>query len=104
MSQSFSKSVPIDTDINLAADSNLLVPSQKAVKAYVDNNIINGAITSITVNSPLTGGTITTTGTIGIPQASLTTDGYITAADYANFSNVSVGVTKGFVIAMATAL
>lgn len=105
MSQGFTKGVPVDTDVNLAADSNLLIPSQHAVKTYVDNQIIGGSgtVTSISTSAPITGGPITATGTIGITQASPTTDGYITAADYVNFSSGG-GVTKGFVIAMATAL
>lgn len=41
MSQSFTRGVPIDTDPTLAADSNLLVPSQYAVKTYVDNGLSN---------------------------------------------------------------
>jgi hypothetical protein len=36
MSQGFTSGLPIDTDPTLAADSDLLVPSQKAVKAYAD--------------------------------------------------------------------
>lgn len=35
MAQGTTKGVPIDTDITLSADSDLLVPSQKAVKAYM---------------------------------------------------------------------
>jgi hypothetical protein len=35
MAQGTTKGVPIDTDITMAANSDLLVPSQKAVKAYV---------------------------------------------------------------------
>lgn len=36
MSHGYTRGVPVDTDPNLAADSDFLVPSQKAVKAYVD--------------------------------------------------------------------
>jgi hypothetical protein len=35
MAQGSTKGVPIDTDITLAADSDLVVPSQKAVRAYI---------------------------------------------------------------------
>ena len=35
MAQGFTKGVPIDTDSTLSADSDLLVPSQKAVKTYI---------------------------------------------------------------------
>jgi len=46
-----------------------------------------GGVTSIVAQSPLTGGTITTTGTIGIPVASGNTDGYLTQANYNLFAN-----------------
>jgi hypothetical protein len=36
MAQGTTKGVPIDVDPTLAADSDLLVPSQKAVKTHVD--------------------------------------------------------------------
>ncbi len=44
-------------------------------------------VTSITAASPLTGGTITTTGTIGINQADSTTDGYLSSTDWNTFDN-----------------
>jgi predicted heme/steroid binding protein len=46
-----------------------------------------GTITSIATTGPITGGTITTTGTIGITQATSTTDGYLSAADWNTFNN-----------------
>ncbi len=36
MAQGTTRGVPIDTDPLLTADSDLLVPSQKAIKAYAD--------------------------------------------------------------------
>jgi len=36
MSQGFTKGIPIDTDVALTANSDNIVSSQKAVKAYVD--------------------------------------------------------------------
>jgi hypothetical protein len=39
MSQGFTRGVPIDTDPNLALDSDLVVPSQKAIKDYVDTGL-----------------------------------------------------------------
>jgi uncharacterized ubiquitin-like protein YukD len=36
MAQGTTKGVPIDVDPTLAADSDLLVPSQKAVKTHID--------------------------------------------------------------------
>lgn len=45
----------------------------------------SGTVSSITAASPLTGGTITSTGTIGLPRATSGTDGYLKASDYATF-------------------
>lgn len=41
-----------------------------------------GTVTSVTASSPLTGGTITTSGNIGIQAASASQSGYLSAADY----------------------
>lgn len=40
MSQGFTRGVPIDIDPNLTANSNLLVASQAAVRAYINNYVI----------------------------------------------------------------
>ena len=39
MSQGFTKGTPIDTDPNLSLNSDIVVPSQKAVKTYVDGGL-----------------------------------------------------------------
>ena len=39
MAQGFTRGVPIDTDPNLSLDSDLVVPSQKAVKDYIDTGL-----------------------------------------------------------------
>jgi hypothetical protein len=41
MAQGFTRGTPIDTDPNLALDSDLVVPSQKAIKDYVDTGLSN---------------------------------------------------------------
>jgi predicted heme/steroid binding protein len=46
-----------------------------------------GTITSIATTGPLTGGTITTSGTLGITQAGPTSDGYLSAADWNEFND-----------------
>jgi hypothetical protein len=46
-----------------------------------------GTVTSIATTGPITGGTITGTGTIGITQAGPTTDGYLSSADWNMFNN-----------------
>ena len=47
----------------------------------------SGTVTSIATTSPITGGTITTTGTIGISQATTSTDGYLSSTDWNTFNN-----------------
>lgn len=94
MSSNFSKGLPVDTDVNLAADSDLLIPSQKAVKAYVTTHS-GGSVSSITASSPLTGGTITTSGTIGIPQSSASQDGYLSSGNWSTFNGKQDAITGG---------
>jgi hypothetical protein len=50
----------------------------------------SGTVTSIATTSPITGGTITTTGTIGISQATTSTDGYLSSTDW-NIFNGKLG-------------
>ena len=50
-------------------------------------------VTSITFSAPLTGGTITKTGTVSIPAASNTTNGYLTSADWTTFNSKLGGAT-----------
>jgi len=48
-----------------------------------------GTVTSVATSLPLTGGTITGTGTIGINQASALADGYLSSTDWTTFNNKS---------------
>jgi hypothetical protein len=58
MAQGFTRGTPIDTDPNLSLNSDLVVPSQKAIKAYVDNQDAL-LVSNVTATAPLTssGGT-----------------------------------------------
>jgi hypothetical protein len=84
MAQGTTKGVPIDIDPLLAADSDLLVPSQKAVKTYIDNSNVN-QVTSVTGTSPIvsTGGT---TPVISIPAATGSINGYLSSTDWTTFN------------------
>ena len=44
-------------------------------------------VTSIATSAPITGGTITTSGTIGITQATGSTDGYLSSTDWTTFNS-----------------
>jgi hypothetical protein len=80
MAQGFTRGTPIDTDPNLALDSDLVVPSQKAIKDYVDTGL-NTKQDTLTLTTTGTSGAATLIGaTLNIPQYSgggiteLTTD------------------------------
>ena len=90
MAQGTTKGVPIDIDPTLAADSDLLVPSQKAIKTYVDNSNVNQVETSRTISTtaPLAGGgDLSANRTISITQATTSTDGYVSSTDWNTFNN-----------------
>jgi len=58
----------------------------------------DGTVTSIATSSPLTGGTITTSGTIGITQSSNSTDGYLSSTDWNTFNSKQTALNgTGFV-------
>jgi hypothetical protein len=82
MAQGTTKGVPIDVDPTLAANSDLLVPSQKAIKSYVDNNFLNPSDLSAT--TPLTYSS--STGVFTINQASSSANGYLTSTDWTTFN------------------
>lgn len=46
-----------------------------------------GSVTNIATSTPITGGPITSTGTIGITQATTGTDGYLSSIDWNTFNN-----------------
>jgi hypothetical protein len=105
MSQGFTRGVPIDTDPTLSLDSDLVVPSQKAVKTYVDTGL-NTKQDTLTLTTAGTSGAATLIGaTLNIPQYSgggitaLTTDvtasgtGSVAATLDANYKAGSFGVT-----------
>jgi hypothetical protein len=90
MAQGTTRGVPIDTDPLLAADSDLLVPSQKAIKTYVDNSNANQVETSrsISTTAPLAGGgDLSADRTLSITQATTSTDGYLSSTDWNTFNN-----------------
>jgi hypothetical protein len=54
-----------------------------------------GTVTEINTTAPITGGPITTTGSIGISQASASTDGYLSSTDWNTFNNKQSTSEKG---------
>lgn len=64
-----------------------------ATKAYVDSQVA-ATVTSVATSAPITGGTITTTGTIGITQATTSSDGYLSSTDWNIFNNKQDAITN----------
>lgn len=54
-----------------------------------------GTVTSITATSPLTGGTITSSGSIGIPAATTSVSGYLTSNDWNTFNSKQAALVSG---------
>ena len=84
MSQGFTKGTPIDTDPTLSLDSDIVVPSQSAVKVYVASQV-GTPVTDVTATAPLvsSGGT---TPDLSIPAATTSVDGYLTSTDWTTFN------------------
>jgi hypothetical protein len=55
--------------------------------AWENETVTFGTVTSIATTAPITGGTITTTGTIGITQSGAAADGYLSSTDWNTFNN-----------------
>ena len=96
MAQGTTRGVPIDTDPLLAADSDLLVPSQKAIKTYVDTGLLTkqGALTLTTTG---TSGASTLLGnTLNIPQYAGATPGGATGNVQFNSAGTFAGSNNLF--------
>jgi len=52
-----------------------------------------GTVTSIATTGPITGGTITGSGTIGITQATTSSNGYLSSTDWNTFNNKQAAIT-----------
>jgi hypothetical protein len=53
-----------------------------------------GTVTSIATTAPLTGGTITTSGTLGITQATTSTSGFLSSTDWNTFNGKQNAITN----------
>ena len=61
-----------------------------------------GSVTSITALAPLTGGVITTSGNIGIPQGTALASGYLLNTDWTTFNNKMNGLVPIGILTAAT--
>lgn len=57
----------------------------------------SGTVTSVATTSPLTGGTITTSGTLGINQSSGSVDGYLSSTDWTTFNDKQTALVNPIV-------
>lgn len=94
MSQGFTRGIPISTDPLMSANSDLVVPSQAAIVAYVTAQIPLGGVTAVNAAAPVisSGGL---TPTISMPAGSAIQSGYITSADWNTFNNKQDTLTAG---------
>jgi hypothetical protein len=70
---------------------------------YTDQFV--GTVTSVATTAPITGGTFTTTGTIGITQSGVSTDGYLSSTDWGTFNSKQPQLNgTGFVKASGTTI
>jgi hypothetical protein len=97
MAQGFTRGTPIDTDPNLALDSDLVVPSQKAIKDYVDTGL-NTKQDTLTLTTTGTSGAATLIGaTLNIPQYSGGSNAGSISITISGFGGViSIGQVGGF--------
>ena len=94
MAQGFTRGLPIDTDPTMSLDSEIVVPSQSAVRDYVANNAINtinGLTPGVQTMAVGTSGTdfaissSVATHTFNLPTASATNRGALSSADWSTF-------------------
>jgi hypothetical protein len=91
MSQGFTKGTPIDTDPTLSLDSDIVVPSQSAVKAYVASQV-GTPVTDVTATAPLVSSSGTTPN-LSMPAATTSVDGYLTSTDWDTFNDKQATIT-----------
>jgi hypothetical protein len=115
MSQGYTKSNPIDTDGTLSANSDFLLPSQKAVKTYIDTEInaenlqtiYNKSTPTAEIVTDATRGALTVQAgvsdtntvievknTVGTVTASLTGGGLLTSVAFSNSGNFFQAISR----------
>jgi len=85
-------------------DSRTLTINSISYDLTVNRTWSVGTVTSITFSGPLTGGTITGSGTVGITQSNATTNGYLSSTDWSTFNNKqnTISVTAPIVLVGST--
>jgi hypothetical protein len=107
MAQGTTKGVPIDTDGTLANNSDLLVPSQKAIKTYITNTSVAltgvqtvagaktfSSLTSFSAGVNITPPTGSGSTSAGIIVSGSNTNGGTSYVDFLKATNTAVGATN----------
>lgn len=82
--------------LTLVAGTNITITTDAATDTITINSPdAGGTVTNIATSAPITGGPITTTGTIGITQSGASTDGYLSSTDWNTFNSKEPALTKG---------
>lgn len=86
-----------DDTLTLVAGTNVTITTNASTDTITINATDQyvGTVTSVATTAPITGGTITTTGTIGITQSGAATDGYLSSTDWNTFNSKEPALTKG---------
>ena len=106
LNQNTNKTIALTLDLSEFQDSGTLVGSDHLISldgnvetkstissiplSIFNNNagfVSSSGVTSVATSAPITGGTITGTGTIGITQSSASANGYLSSTDWTTFNN-----------------
>ena len=106
LNQNTNKTIALSLDLSEFQDSGTLLGSDHLISldgnvetkstissiplSIFNNNagfVTSSGVTSVATSAPITGGTITGTGTIGITQSSGSANGYLSSTDWTTFNN-----------------
>jgi hypothetical protein len=83
-----------DDTLTVAAGSGVTITTNATTDTItISATGSGGSVTSVGTTAPITGGTITTTGTIGITQSGVAADGYLSSTDWNTFNNKQNALT-----------
>jgi hypothetical protein len=83
--------------LTIVAGTNVTITTNATTDTITINSADQfvGTVTSVATTAPITGGTIITTGTIGITQSGAAADGYLSSTDWNTFNSKEPALTKG---------